>query len=388
MGLKVLMIGPYPLVPGIVNGGIESVTDTLVPALAQRDDIDSVTVLRFHNGETPTEVRREGSKVEVHYLRGQRRLRTVTRSFLDVRTTRRLVAQVDPDVVHGQEIGLYGDIAQRCSPNTVVTVHGVAFTATGADGLDGVRFRDRLRDRMLFSMERRVLRRAKVVISLSDWDTEVLAVPTGGTRVRIPNPVGAEFYLLGRPTPTPPRVLFAGAFTPNKNAVGMVSAFSRVRMAVPDARLSLVGPQPDPKYMRRVRNLVNDLDLRGCVDIMDPVANKEMRQLIDEARAVVLFSRQENSPTILAQAMAAGKPVVASRVGGVPEMVDDGETGFLVESGDEAAFADRMVKLLVDQDLSLRLGLRAHEVAVNRFTASTIAEMTVGAYRSALAEEG
>ncbi len=57
MGLKVLMIGAYPLEPGTVNGGIEAVTSTLVPALAERDDVDCVTVLRFHEGEASTDFR-------------------------------------------------------------------------------------------------------------------------------------------------------------------------------------------------------------------------------------------------------------------------------------------------------------------------------------------
>jgi glycosyltransferase involved in cell wall biosynthesis len=385
VGIKVLMIGPYPLEPGVVQGGIESVTSTLVPALAQRDDVDKVTVLRFHHGEAATDFRREGSKVEVHFLRGQRRWRTISGSFLDLQKVRRIIAEVNPDVVHGQEIGLYGDIAQRCSPNTVVTIHGLAFSVTGADALDGVSFRDRLRDRMMLRVGRRVLRRAKVVVSLSNWDTEALGVPIQGTRMCIPNPIGAEFFTLAPAVPTQPRILFAGAFTSNKNPVGLVKAFSRVHMTVPDARLLLVGPQPDENYMGRLRSLVGDLGLEDCVEIMDLVGIERMRQLIADARAVVLFSRQENSPTILAQAMAAGKPVVASRVGGVQEMVDDGETGFLVESGDEAAFADRMVKLLVDQDLSLRLGQRANSVALQRFTAEGVAEQTVRAYRNALA---
>jgi glycosyltransferase involved in cell wall biosynthesis len=132
---------------------------------------------------------------------------------------------------------------------------------------------------------------------------------------------------------------------------------------------------------------VQDLGLDDCVEIIDQVGNEGMRQLIADARVVVSFSRQENSPTILAQAMAAGKPVVASRVGGVPELVDDDETGFLVESCDEATFADRMVKLLVDQELSLRLGRRANEAATKRFTAAAVAEQTVAAYRTALGRE-
>ncbi len=117
---------------------------------------------------------------------------------------------------------------------------------------------------------------------------------------------------------------------------------------------------------------MRDFGLEDCVDIVDLVGTERMRCEISSARAVVLFSRQETAPTILAQAMAAGKPVVASRVGGgVPEMVrDGGETGFLVDPDDEVTLADRMVKLLADQELSLEMGRRAHDVAVQRYTAA------------------
>src|SRR4051794_1603885 len=113
VGMRVLMIGAYPVEPGVVRGGIEAVTSTLVPALAERDDIDQVTVLRFHNGEAAVEYRREGPKVDVYYMRGQDRLRTITGSFLDLRKARKLIAELKPDVVHGQEIGCFGDIAVR-----------------------------------------------------------------------------------------------------------------------------------------------------------------------------------------------------------------------------------------------------------------------------------
>jgi len=62
----------------------------------------------------------------------------------------------------------------------------------------------------------------------------------------------------------------------------------------------------------------------------------------------------------------------------------DGETGFVVESGDEAVLADRLVTLLDDQDLCLRMGRRANEVALGRFTPDAVARQTVEAYRTAL----
>ncbi|KWX66509.1 glycosyltransferase family 4 protein [Mycobacterium sp. NAZ190054] len=384
-GIKVLMVGPYPLVPGVVCGGIESATSALVPALAARDDVESVTVLRFHDGDAPTAHRREGPKVEVHYLPGQRRWRAATGAFLDRRRARRLAATVRPDVVHGQEIGLYGDIAQRCAGNAVVTVHGVTLAGHSTDTTDHAGLRGRVRDRLIRDLERRVLRRGKVVISISKWDTEVLDVPIRGTRVSIPNATGPEFFALAPPRRTPPHLLFAGVLAPNKNPAGVVKAFAQVRMSLPEATLTLAGPQPDERYARLVRDRIRALGLEDSVEIAGPIGNEQMCREITEARAVVLFSRQENAPTIIAQAMAAGKPVVASRVGGIPEMVDDGETGFLVEPGDEAMLADRMLKLLVDPALAQRLGERAHEVAKERYSAEKVAAMTVEAYRKAMA---
>lgn len=382
MGLKILMIGTYPLEPGVVIGGVESAMSVLVPALAERDDIDSITVLRFHHGEASTAYRREAEKVEIYYVRGQYRWRMLTGGVLDLRKARKLVAALNPDVVHGQAIGLNSDIAARCSPNCVVTVHGISYVETHF--YDEPSLRTTLRAKLLKHVARRVLHRAKVVISISKYDAGELDGLTRGTRVSIANATATEFFALAPSTPTGPRLLFAGGLVPLKNPLGLVNAFAKVRQAIPDARLVLVGQELDAAYAKIVRDRVTTLGLDAHVEFVGFVDNERMRHEIATARAVVVFSRQENAPTIIAQAMAAGKPVVASRVGGVPEMVDDGETGFLVESEDEAALADRLARVLDDQQLCLRMGRRGHEIALARFTPEAVAEMTVDAYRTAL----
>jgi glycosyltransferase involved in cell wall biosynthesis len=381
VGLKILMIGDYPLEPGMVHGGIESVTSVLVPALAAQDDIDNVAVLRFHTGEAPTDYRRAGPKVEVYYVRGQDRLRTITGSFLDVRKARKLVAELKPDVVHGQGIGWYGDIAAKCSPNSVVTVHGLPHVEIRLSAR--TTFRDKLRVKQIDALVRRVLRRAKVIISISKYDTQPLGRLLKGIPVSIANPTGLEFFALAPSRPSEPRLLFAGVLVPRKNLEGLLNAFAQVRQAVPGARLIMVGPHPDPDYAQNVQDRVTSLALGDSVDIVGFVDNDRLRQEIATARAVVLFSREETAPTIIAQAMAAGKPVVATRVGGVPEMINDGENGFVVESEDETALAERMLTLLNDQDLCLRMGARGHELALCRFNSEAVARQTVQAYRTA-----
>ena len=381
MGLKVLMIGAYPLEPGMVHGGIESATSVLVPALAARDDIDNVAVLCFHHGEASTDYRRAGPKVEVHYVRGQDRLCLITGWFLDVRKARKLVAALKPDIVHGQAFDR-GDIAVKCSPNSVVTVHGLIHVEIRMSAR--TKFRDKLRVKLLEAVVRRVLRRAKVVISISKYDTQELGRLIKGTPVSIANPTGLEFFALAPSRPSEPRLLFAGVLTPRKNVVGLLNAFAQVRQAVPEARLIMAGPHPDPGYAQTVQERVTSLALGDGVDIVGPLDNDRLRHEIATARALVLFSRQETAPTIIAQAMAAGKPVVATRVGGVAEMVNDGESGFVVESEDETALAERMLTLLNDQDLCLRMGARGHELALCRFNPDAVARQTVEAYRIAL----
>ena len=375
------MIAPYPLEPGMVHGGIESVTSVLVPALAAQDDIDNVAVLCFHHGEASTDYRRAGPKVEVHYVRGQDRLRMITGAFLNVRKARKLVAALKPDIVHGQAFDR-GDIAVKCSPNSVVTVHGLIHVEIRMSA--GTKFRNKLRVKPIDALVRRVLRRAKVVISISKYDTQELGRLIKGTPVSIANPTGLEFFALAPSRPTEPRLLFAAALSPLKNTLGLLNAFAQVRQAVPEARLILAGPHPDPDYAQTVQDRVTSLALGDSVDIVGLLDNDRLRHEIATARAVVLFSRQEVAPTTIAQAMAAGKPVVASRVGGVPEMVNDGESGFVVESEDETALAERMLTLLNDQDLCLRMGTRGHELALCRFNPDAVARQTVEAYRIAL----
>ena len=384
MGLKVLMIGAYPLEPGMVHGGIESVTSALVPALAAQDAIDHVAVLRFHHGEASTDYRRVGPKFEVYYVRTLNRLRLITGYFLYVRKARKLVAALKPDIVHGQGLD-HGDVAQKCSPNSVVTVHGLPHVEIRRSAR--IEFREKLRLKPIEALVRRVLRRTKVVISISNYDTQELGGMIHGTPVSIANPTGLEFFALAPSRPSEPRLLFAGVLTPRKNVVGLLNSFAQVRQAVPEARLIMVGPHPDPDYAQTVQDRVTSLALGDSVDIVGFVDNDRLRHEIATARAVVLFSREETAPTIIAQAMAAGKPVVASRVGGVPEMVNDGESGFVVESEDETALAERMLTLLNDQDLCLRMGARGHELALARFNPEAVARQTVEAYRIALSSQ-
>lgn len=112
------------------------------------------------------------------------------------------------------------------------------------------------------------------------------------------------------------------------------------------------------------------------------------RALLQAMDIFVLPSLNEGIPLALLEAMSASRPIVASRVGGIPEVLDHEQTGILVEPGNEHALADACDRLIIDNTLAKRLGAAAHLKAVNHFSSKVMAEKVVAIYRDLFQRQG
>jgi glycosyltransferase involved in cell wall biosynthesis len=157
----------------------------------------------------------------------------------------------------------------------------------------------------------------------------------------------------------PRRLLFAGRLVPEKGVRHLIEAMAAVRERVPDARLSIVGDGPEREALAA---RVAALGLAGVVTFEGHVPHAEMRRFFRTAAAQVLPSIWcENSPVACYESYAFSLPMVASRIGGIPALVVEGETGLLAAPRDPADLARRLVELLEDAALRARLaqGCRA-----------------------------
>jgi len=157
--------------------------------------------------------------------------------------------------------------------------------------------------------------------------------------------------------PAGPVIGFVGRLEPRKAPLDLVEAAAAIRAGAPAARVVLVGGDPfdsDPGYAARVARAAAAQDV--AVHPWVPDAAGLMRHL----DVLVLPSRQEPFGTVLAEAMAVGTPVVATRVGGLPEVVEDGVTGRLVAPGDPPALAAAVLDVLGRRD---ELGIAAQRSA-------------------------
>lgn len=145
-----------------------------------------------------------------------------------------------------------------------------------------------------------------------------------------------------------------GSFYSKKDHTTLVTAFQRVAARLPQVRLVLVGSGPleDP-----VRSQVADLRLTERV--LFTGSRSDVVELLPGFDVFVLSSSVEGLPVALLEAMAAGVPTVVTRVGGIPEVVEDRESGLLVPPRDPAALADGLLRLLADEALRARMAERA-----------------------------
>jgi len=308
-------------------------------------------------------VRRRGVEVEVvspfdfrHYgiaygsgIAGNLRRRPARALLvpLMLRSLRRAAwrASRDADLVHAHWLPL-GGIAMRLGRPFVVQLWGT----------------DVELGRRAPWLARRILRRARLTLCASNALAEAARelgageVRVIGSGVEVPPTVGAEA--------TPPEVLYAGRLSAEKGILDLLAAADN------GMKLTIAGDGP-------LRERVP-----GALGF---VPHDELGPLYDRAAVVAVPSRREGFGVACAEAMAHGRPVVASAVGGLLDLVVDEETGLLVPPGDVGALREALRRLLADEELRARLGANARRRAEETLSWERVTDLTLTAYEEALA---
>ena len=283
-------------------------------------------------------------------------------------------------IPHAASAYLARQVLGAASPKMVTTLHGTDVSLVGADP----RFQP---------LTQLVVRDSDAITAPSRWLAEAahreLDLPNDVVIDVIPNFVDAEQF---RPlaveggcatppgNPARPRVLtHVSNFRPVKRVEDVVQIFAGVLAEIP-ARLELVGDGPDRE---RIEALVTSLGLRDHVRFLGE--RGDLIATLQQSDVFLLPSQTESFGLAALEAMACGVPVVASDVGGVSEVVVDGETGFLAPAGDVAAMAAYARRLLSDDDLRRRMSRAARHAAETRFRLGPAVDRYLAVYRRVLA---
>src|SRR5262245_7370189 len=232
-----------------------------------------------------------------------------------------------------------------------------------------------------------LLRLSTRVIAISDAVAARFARSPRAARVRVvANGVDTERWTpSGLASSGPARVLLPGRLMPAKGQETLLRAAPAILARHPSTRFVLLGADAAGEGVR-LRELARRLVVATALELAPWTGDP--RPIFEAADVVTLPSRSEGFGRVLIEAACLEKPVVASRVGGIPEVVVDGETGLLVPPDDPAALAEALSRLLGDPGLRAKLGAAARLRATERFSAARHVAGVEAVYAEALAEAG
>jgi glycosyltransferase involved in cell wall biosynthesis len=169
-----------------------------------------------------------------------------------------------------------------------------------------------------------------------------------------------------KPYPGDARLLFVGRMNEGKGVDVLLKAFKKILAEFPSAALDLIGEDEKEQTFER---LSQQLHINESVVFHGLVPHEATPDFFARASVVILPATWiENSPLVIFEAMASGRPVVAGRIGGIPEIVIDGETGLLCTPGDPDDLSNKLLRLLRDKKLAGEMGIRGRDRVEKHFS--------------------
>jgi glycosyltransferase involved in cell wall biosynthesis len=353
-------------------GGAQTYVAQLLPPLVERFD---VAVAAGGRGPLRDAVKAAGARFI--QLRNLRRPVNPLRDLLALLELISLMRRERPDIVHANssKAGVLGRLAAVAArvPIRIFTVHGWAFRAYSGLASWAYLWADRLAERW-----------TTVTICVAEQErSSGVAARTcrEGRTVVIQNAVDVAAALRAGLNGGIPRVVSVGRLKAPKDYVTLTRAFAALPSGSFEAMI--VGDGPDRP---EVENELVRLGLAKAVRLLGE--RTDVSELLAGSDVFVLSSASEGLPLSVEEAMAAGLPVVASAVGGVPELVVDGETGFLVPPGEAERLAEALGMLLGDPALRRRMGRSGRARAEELFDLTAFRQAHVELYHRQLAKRG
>ena len=292
--------------------------------------------------------------------------------------TRKKLQQLSPDIVHGHGTERYAAICAAFSGYpSLITIHGNMRRVARALQAKPFSFHW-----FTAKMERFVIPKVDAIVCPSHYSEDQVSLLNPKTWV-IPNAVPSAFFNLQRRLEKG-LILVVGDIVPYKNQIGFLKAIDGIAQNT-GVRTVFVGQSfSSSPYTREFIELVRQT---SWCQYKEYIQQEELMDYLTRAHIMVLPTKEDNCPMAVLEAMAAGVPVAASRVGGIPDIIADGVTGLLFDPDNPRDMCAAIEKLLQDPGYAVQLGEAARIDALKKYHPAVIAEQHITIYKQLIGSQ-
>lgn len=356
--MRLAMIGPYPIDGDVseISGGVQAVIVNMIKGLSRFKDLEIhiVTASFFIDKETDF----ASGGINVHVVPLDRRFGNIK---LYSNTRKRICKKINylsPDLVHTHMFGYYTLAALDSGHNKVIiSTHGIS---NGNWGLSyGIV--ERIRRYMQDYIYIQCVKKAENIITNSLFARKALARFGKKRMYELNNPISDAFFGIDNNSEENGRILFVGNVCEAKGIMTILQALNIMKKRFEKIKFVIAGDITEQNFYQKAMRFIKDNGLDGFVDFLGHLDDNRLKEEYKKASVFVFPSQQDVAPLAVLQAMAAGKAIVASRVGGIPYMIDDGINGFLIEKKDHHALAEKIELSIKDDNLRRMSGFNAQK---------------------------
>jgi glycosyltransferase involved in cell wall biosynthesis len=356
--MKVLILAPYST-ENKVSGGAENHIKSLIAYMKCFDDLEIhvITLSEEIKDSNPFEI----NNVKVHLIKKSKIPMTISGITIYPLCILAEIKKINPDLIHGQMVGApYGlvtAISSRKYP-TLLTIHTLMDQKLRMKRS----FLGKIHDHLWLLLENWEIKMIPHHILVSPHLKDKVLRKGAKNLSVIPNGLDVKWFEVPDRI-IEGRLLFVGRVMPIKGIENLIQAIAIIIRKGYNVHARIVGPFEDSKYKKDLIQLTKKLDISEYIEFVGGLYGDELLEEYSKAPIFVLPSFDESNPIVLLEAMATGKNIIATKVGGVPYLIKNRINGFLVDYGDNQKMAEIIIEVLMDKEMSKLISENAKKTA-------------------------
>ncbi len=363
-----------------ITGGVHSAAMNLLRGFAELGYPEVMLVSINESLKEPVEIQ-FAPNVRIYYLpEGPFPSSSLNYFFVSTGRLRKLIKKFQPSLVHYQIGGtlLFTRWASMFSLPHLITIHGIPWAE--------LKIAKHWKQKLTIWLNAVIgdMLYPDTIIQISAYSREQFRNRKINRFCIIPNAIPARYADIVQKEKMTNHLVFVGIINDLKNQLFMLSVLKELRDAGYLYTIEFCGGFGNEDYQQKVETYIEEQHLQELVRFNGWVAYSDLPAVLERADMLVLTSRQEALPMSIAEAMAAGRPVLATRVGGIPEMIDDRVNGFLVSIDSTSQAVEALKKVYNNDERIHTMGRAAKAKAISSYMAASVAERTVGFYQQLL----
>jgi glycosyltransferase involved in cell wall biosynthesis len=378
--MKALILVPQlPLNLKQIKGGAHSAVLNLLEGFHNKNI--SIRVISYSKYVKSSTTKYLHSNIEIVYEKeGPFTFHLLNYLFFGNYIVKKHISDFNPDVIHFQagNAFLLSKLFGFKRKKTLLTIHGMA----SEEGKRKIKYSDRIKWTLNDKIQKVLL--PNNIIHLSEYSNSL--TQSRNLNTIIPNALSDVFFKIPLKKDTNNRIIYIGVIDNNKNIIHLLKSINHLKSIDIYYTVDVLGDFNNVTYKKYIHDYIETNKLHNLINFRGWVNKTEVVNSIAQSDILVVSSQHESLPMVIAECMAAGKVVIASTVGGIPEMITHEKDGFLFSIYKKDDLSNLLQRLYNNNIEINKISVNARSRALNQYKADEVAMKTIQFYKKIISE--